>query len=151
MIDNALDARYEMAEMLAGGWASADWAGLGLGAAPKIYWEGRESQSPPSADEHHARFFIRHAGGQQGSLSDHIGRQKWDRFGTLMVQCFGTLSGGNGLEAATLMATIAQRAYQGKTSQGCIWFRKVSIEEVGPSGGWYQVNVTATFEYDEVR
>lgn len=151
MIDGALQARDEMSAMLAAGWLVADWASLGLASAPAIQWEGRERPVPPDGSLPYAAFFIRHASGLQESLSDHIGQQKWARIGTLMVQCYGSLMAGRGLEDATQIAVAAQRVYQGKSSANYIWFRNATIKEIGPSGGWYQVNMTVAFEYDEVR
>lgn len=151
MIDSPLNARNEMAAMLASGWALADWAGMGIGAAPFIAWEGRDNPHPPNNSKPYAAFFVRHAAGFQDSLAGATGKRKWARVGTLVVQCFGSLSGSRGLEDATNMATIAQRIYQGKQSENCIWFRDVTVKEVGPSGGWYQMNLTAAFEYDELR
>jgi len=48
------------------------------------------------------------------------------------------------------MATVARRAFEGVATPRDVLFRAVSVNEVGRSGGWRQVNVAAEFEYDEI-
>lgn len=150
MILSPLQARSEMAAMLARGWALQSWPSWGIALAPALEWDGREGPSPRDTTKPYAFFVARHAAAAQESLAGN-GARMWSRVGTLAVQCFGSLASGQGLEDATNMATIAQRIYQGQQSDSCIWFRNAALKEVGPSGGWYQVNMTATFEYYETR
>lgn len=147
MIADQLQAREEINEMLAAAWGAFNWGA----AAPAIHWEGREKPSPPPPDQPYVAIFIKHLQGLQASLTDDLSRKRWRREGLITVQCFGSLASGRGLEDAVQMGIIAGRAYEGKQSANCIWFRDVVSKEIGPTGGWYQVNVTVQFEYDEVR
>ena len=50
------------------------------------------------------------------------------------------------------LATIVKDAFEGvATSPGRVLFRNVRYNEVGQDGQWFQQNVLADFEYDEVR
>lgn len=151
MIEDISVARNEMSQMLNDSWNLADWTGINAGTKPQILWQGREKagDNPPSGC--YARFKVVHNLGTQGSLSGDQGTKLWDRYGLIFVQCFGALPSGRALEDAEYMAQVAQRAYQGKESPGCIWFRSATVAEIGPTDGWYQINMTAQFEYIEGR
>lgn len=70
---------------------------------------------------------------------------KWRHPGVLIVQVFTPV--GQGDKEALIIADAVVSVFQGVTVSG-IRFRATSINAVGPSDGWYQVNVTTDFEYD---
>lgn len=150
MIDSISQARDEMFQMLLDAWNADAW-GTVQGGKPRILWQGRDEGDPPPLEAPYARVKALHALGRQETLADQDGVRLWQRVGVLFVQCFGTLPGGRALEDAEYMAQVAQRAYQGKQSESCIWFRNATITEVGPTDGWYQVNMTVQFDYSEGR
>jgi hypothetical protein len=39
----------------------------------------------------------------------------------------------------------------GVVRERCVELRNVRLNEVGSDGHWYQINVVADFEYDEVK
>lgn len=96
-----------------------------------------------------ARVTLRHSIGRQASLSGAQAVRRWEREGTLFVQIF--TSYGTGLQTADTLAKVAVDALEGATTPGGVWFRDVSFREVGIDGPWYQTNVVATFQYDEVK
>lgn len=113
--------------------------------APPVAWDGVTS-APGKVT--HARYFVRHFDGKQGSLGS-VGKRRFTRFGLVTVQVF-VLNGANCKQVAGKLAVVARGAYEGVgTAQG-IWFRRVAIKDIGPSDGLYQINVTADFQYDEL-
>ncbi len=107
------------------------------------------SQKPTDGELAWARVALRHDRGAQGSLADDVGNTRWDRFGTLFVQIFTVV--GEGLVLSYQIAKILSDAYEGKTTPLAVWFRNVSIREIGPDGEWFQVNWSVDFEYEEVK
>ena len=96
-----------------------------------------------------ARITVQHVLGYQASLSNRSGVKKFRREGIVTVQVFTPL--GTGLSIADKVYTIVKNAFEGKHSPGNVWFRDVRVNEVGSSGNWFQGNVLADFEYDEIR
>jgi hypothetical protein len=59
---------------------------------------------------------------------------------------------GKGGSLSDDLATIAKNAFEGvTTSPGRVIFRDVRSQEIGQEGQWFQTNVLADFEYDEIR
>ena len=80
-----------------------------------------------------------------GGGNDHIGNKLFFRFGTVTIQIFTRY--GSGLANNDLAAKVAIDAFQGKSTPGGVWFRGVTLNEIGQDGDWYQSNVLANFEY----
>jgi len=148
------DARAEMYDLLRVAWA-ADVTSQDI----PILWDGKKGAVPTAGAgavnaPNWARVSLKHnpdpTGGTQASAgADADGTTVYDREGHVFVQIFVT--DGKGLRLSDDLGTIAQKAFQGKTtSPGGVWFRHVRIVEVGESGDWYQTNVIAEFVYQEV-
>lgn len=91
---------------------------------------------------------IRHDGSEQTTMAEP-GRRTFERSGSLTVRVF-VPAGKRGLADCTELATVAANAYEGNTLGG-VRFLRVGVKTVGRDGSWYQVNVTADFEFDEVK
>lgn len=102
----------------------------------------------PTADTPWARLTIAHSEGGQASLGNAEGKRRFRRRGTITINVFGLP--GRGLSYHGTLATLVRDAYEG-TAVGGLWFKNVRINEIGPDGHWYLVNVLADFEYDEIR
>lgn len=152
MIDE-LVARDEASAMFRTFWESVDWSTFGAnGTAPAILWEGRDDpQSPPPLALPYARYTFDPSDSRQGSLAGDSSTRLWDEAGLIVVQSFGPLSGGIGLEVAEYMAIMAKRAYQGKQSENCMWFRNCRTQRIGISGAWFQYNTIIEFFYNDMR
>lgn len=96
-----------------------------------------------------ARFAVQHNSGQQESIGGPLGGSRYVRGGLALVQIFAET--GKGLSQADELAKVAADAFEGKSTPGGVWFRRVRMREVGPDRAWYQVNVTAEFVYDEAK
>lgn len=95
-------------------------------------------------DEAYARYRARHLGGNNAA----IGRKLFYRWGQLTIQVFAPRRGGVGKAKALALAQLVQNAYE-STSARNVNFTNVSLREVGASGPWYQVNVSADFNWYE--
>lgn len=104
---------------------------------------------PPTTVAPWARVSLRHFGGEQASLAGDSGTRRWERTGIVTVQIF--VPTGEGLSEAYDLAKIVADAYEGQATASQVWFRNVRVNEVGPDGSWFQVNVIAEFIYDEVK
>lgn len=142
------EARDEMFAMLLSAWENG--AGDVLGYLPDILWQGQE-KGPPSLEFAYARASVVHNTGRQASLAGEAGAKRFRRTGILFVQCFAPLGIENPLTIADNLGRIVLDAFEGRSSPGGIWFRSCRLNEIGPTDGWYQVNVIAEFSYDEVK
>lgn len=151
MIEDALQAQDDMFGMFDTAWKAADFDDY-ADDVPVIRYDGNEVNTPPSPDLPYVRIKISHVDGEQAALGIRPNRKrKYCKVGIISVQSFGPQGGGRGLEIATYMGIIAESVFQGKTSPNGVWFRRIRSTEVGPTGGWYQVNTIIDFEYNQVR
>lgn len=104
--------------------------------------------SNPNADW--CRVSVNHVLGGQETLASFNGVRRYNRTGTIIVQCFAPLS-DRGLTRSEETAEHAVRVYEGKAGAGGIWFRNVRSVEVGANDGWYQFNAIAEFDYSMKR
>lgn len=103
----------------------------------------------PDNDVSWARFVLRHGASGQATLANFQGQRRWRRTGGIVVQLF-TIK-GEGLSGSPDLPTLVQNVYEGLATPGAVWFRDVSVNEIGPDGNWFQTNVVAFFEYDEIK
>lgn len=104
----------------------------------------------PSAQEPWARLTVRHGPSRQASLSGALGTSRYERSGILTVQIF-IPNGEGGLSLGYSLGKVIADAFEGKATPNQVWFRNVTINEIGPSDEWFQLNATAEFTYDEVK
>jgi hypothetical protein len=137
------EARDEIHTLFKTAWdAGAETAGQ-----PVLYADSK-TQVPKTNDADNnpdlwAKITVQHSGGSNAV----IGNGLFDRIGVVTVQVFTAL--GTGLSIGDNVYKIVADAYEGKTTPGGVWFRNVSVNEVGPEGEWYQTNITADFEYSK--
>ena len=130
------------------------WDASGLTTGKLIQWDNVQAVNPPGQDadgqpEIYAKFFMRHATGDQRSLAAPDGRRKFTHVGTMTIQTF--TPSGMGTGAPLDVAQVVKHAFEGKKSLNNVWFRDVRYNERGTEGNHYQIDVLATFEYDEIR
>jgi len=104
---------------------------------------------PPTTTSPWARVVLRHATSEQATLSGVAGNRRFRRSGSITVQIFTPV--GEGLPSDEDLPKIVQDAYEGVTTPGGVIFRSVAISEIGSDREWFQVNVVASFEYDEIK
>jgi len=112
-------------------------------------WPDVAAQKPPTSGAW-ARVDIKHNTSRKATLSNGVGMRRFRRTGLLTVQIF--TPPGDGQVLSDQLTIIVKNAFEGvTTSPGRVMFRDVWLREVGQGGNFYQVNVLAEFEYDEVR
>ena len=75
-----------------------------------------------------------------------LGRRLWDRRGILAVQLFQEAGQGSVLDTA---GQTMVNALEGVTSPA--FLTQVKMVDVGPDGKWVQVQVTAEFEFQQLK
>jgi len=133
-------AAKEMRGLFDTAWASAGPVKYDNVAVPGTF---------PPASGPWARLVIRHGDRARAAIGGAAGNRRFRSTGTLIVQIFQ--DPGAGLSGATDLGTIVRDAFEGVTSVGGVEFREVSVNEIGEDGDHFQTNVTAFFEYDEIR
>lgn len=113
---------------------------------PALY-DDKTGEIPPS-ETPWARATIQHATGGQSSLSGASGTKRHTEKGTVFVQVFTPV--GDGSTACYQLAKLVRDAFRDARDAN-VWFRNVFLTEIGISGAFRQINVQATFSYDEVR
>lgn len=114
---------------------------------PIRYWDVAYQADPLTP---WARATVVHQDGEQVTLSNESGARRFRRFGVVTVQVF--TEWGKNTTLGPGLAKITSEAFEGvTTSPGRVIFRNVRVNEVGQDGQWFQTNVLADFEYDEIR
>lgn len=94
------------------------------------------------------RVNVKHATGGQSSLSDQNGKRRFRSTGTLTIQVFAPAGTGKGdsylVSEGVLSAISALRDPD-------LSLTEIHLVDIGQDGSYYNVNVMATFSYDEVR
>ena len=138
-------------ELLCKAYADAA-AASGLDPALQVEWTNVPSAEgqPRLYDGNRpwARHTVQWLDGGQATLGVKGGR-RFERAGLVTVQLFAP-AGKRGLTEAGALAKAARDAYEGEALGG-VRLSDVKRVDVGLDGPWYQVNVVAAFEYDEVR
>ncbi|MGD9210526.1 MAG: hypothetical protein PVI90_07110 [Desulfobacteraceae bacterium] len=119
--------------------------------AARVKWEnvGKKSATNFDGEDPWVRFTLRHTGAEAGSLSGGDGTKIFDRFGVLTISLFTEI--GKGLSGETDYAKLIMDIYEGKRSPQGVIFRNVRIIEIGESDGFFQTNINAEFEYNEIK
>lgn len=141
------EARRAMLDVFKARW-DADAPGVNGGVLPPVRYDA--SGRPGDLTAAWARVTVKHSGASQGALSSAVGDRLWERRGIIVVQVFTTLDAGGGLVLSDALANVAKNAFEG-ASTSSLWFRNVRLTEIGADGPWFQVNVTADFEYTDRR
>ncbi len=117
-------------------WPNKDWDTTAQGPHPR---EGLDEWTA---------VHILHDNSDQQSMGEEGGRV-FTRRGSVIVQTF-VPAGQRGLAGASALAMAAASAFEGRTIDG-VRFYRVGSRTVGRDGAWFQVNVSADFEFDEVK
>ena len=104
--------------------------------------------SVPSNNDPWARATVQHVLGFQRTLGG-IGCRRFQKNGVVAVQIFTKT--GTGLSESDALSKLVTDTFEGTDTPEGVWFRNVTLNEVGNDGQWFQVNVTADFEYDDIK
>jgi hypothetical protein len=121
------------------------------GTVPAVRYDGIGEQGAPAGEAPYARVAIRHSTGEQATLSSGAGFRRMEKRGIIAVSVrYPLASGGGPAGNAGGLAEVAKGAFEGKSTASQVWFRNVTVNEVGAVGAYYQINVLAEFVYDEL-
>lgn len=104
---------------------------------------------PPKTIIPWIRITMHHTNGAQVTLSNSVGNRRFRRYGVIMVQVFSPL--GSSLRDPENHSKIVNDALEGVATPHDVLIRNVRMDEKGSDGHWFQTNVIADFEYDEVK
>lgn len=101
-----------------------------------------------------ARVSVQHRASAQESLGD-AGARKFERLGSVIVQCFAPLDTGTGSASAgaDFLAQTALGIFEGASlDPENVRFVAATVREIGDDGtGYWQTNVEADFRWTEVK
>lgn len=142
-------ARDDIQALFWAAWSSAAPA-QNSGAVPDVRWQWLDSPAAsPDLTKPWARVTIRHNDGGQSTFGP-AGQRRFTKTGEVFVQVFAPINKAGATQLENL-ATIAQDAFEGKTTTNGVLFRKVVAREGETYQGWNQVTVVASFTYDDVK
>ncbi len=143
-VESVTQARDEMSAVFRLAWCD-DMESVDV----PVLWPDVAEEIPTDRD-HWARFNLRHSEGAAATLPSGTGQRRYRHGGTVTIQIF--TKQGDGQRTADALSKVAKDAFEGVvTAPGGVIFRRVRINEIGPDGAWFQTNVLADFEYDEVK
>jgi hypothetical protein len=96
------------------------------------------------------RVSVRHLGSTLESIGGTGvgGMNSFMRVGRCFIQVFVPVD--QGTRQADTLAQAARAIFEGVTlSNNTIRFNNVVLREIGPDEAWYQINLEASFQYDE--
>lgn len=85
----------------------------------------------------------------QASLGER-GNRMFCQTGIVTIRVFAEWKNGHGPARAREIAKAFLDAYEGERTPN-VTFRNVKPQEVGRNGNYYQVNVLAIYEWDEIK
>lgn len=110
-----------------------------------VHWDSKHEDRDPNQDPW-CEFYVRHGPGRQITMGRPA---QFQRRGTIVASIY--IPGGNGLSESYQLAKVAADAFEGKSSPGGVWFRNVTINEIGMDGNFFQTSMLAEFEYCETK
>lgn len=128
----------------------ADTPALTGAGVIRVEWPGVDNGGPPPPNSPYAAIFMRINNSRQVTFGPQ-GQRRYTRFGLITVQCFAPISEGNASTFAENAAIIARDAFEGIGTDSGIWFRNVKTQEIGATKTWYQFNMVAEFQFDEMK
>jgi hypothetical protein len=90
------------------------------------------------------------ATGRQTNVGSNSGANRFEHRGTLTLQI--NVPAGEGLFLATALATMAGKAFKGKSTAGGVFYKNPRTQNIGKiQGGFvYRVDFLTEFQFDEV-
>jgi hypothetical protein len=121
----------------------AAWAPSGF----QMLWANKTTQIPAGNPTAWARTKVESVKGEQRTISQPT--QLYTQRGTAIIQIFTPPGAGMPTELQAQLVGRIEGALRGKQLAGGVFFINVSRAEIGISGGWFQTNVSAIWQYDE--
>lgn len=120
--------------------------------APEVFYQGvavADAEGTPPIDKTWLRVSYTMDQAGQSTLSEQGHSKRWGRSGNIYIQFFSPVKDPTALKTSKKLAILAQRAYESAGSQCGMIFKDIRIDPVGPTDGWFQINLVARYEYEE--
>jgi hypothetical protein len=121
-----------------------------LGYEPIIVYQGVDKETTPDVNKLWLRASIQTVLEGQATLSGNDLTRRYTTDGLLFVQIFIPKSQSQSYAFGLGVADLVLKAYRGKSTPNCIWFRNVRRQELPQETAWNRINVVAEYEYDEI-
>lgn len=145
------NAEKEIQQAFADAWAADAAAAIGAASAPEVRWQGVAEDPLPPESAPWARVALLHNSGAQVAFGEDPGARRYRETGIVTVQVFTPLNATSDLRQAQALVQVAIAAFRGVETPGGVEFQNVTGTRVGPTGAWFQYNVTAEFNYDSLE
>jgi Bacteriophage related domain of unknown function len=153
MATDFVTATDEINEIVYAAWLAGAQLAISSSYVPELEFEDtvKNKTAPATGADGRAfgRVTIRHASAGQRTLGGE-GRRVFTNVGVVIVQVFTPRDDGTSRRKCQLLADVVKRSMQGQRTAN-VWFRNVTFNEVGDEDQWYHINVSAEFEWDELR
>lgn len=123
---------------------------LGWAAQTPVFITGEDHDDPP-IDAPFVRITIRHFTRNQETLGG-TGARKFEAAGSIVVQVFAPLD--EGTTPADNLASNVQAILEAKTLTGAgteVHTNSATITEIGETDDGYQINVSTSFYYQQIK
>lgn len=143
----AVDAMYAMVQ--------ADWIAnapgiVGIQTVPEIRWQGAEKPQAPPAGAYWLRVTEQMVTESQTALAGGYGAKLYTSQGLIFAQVFAPANDPPAYTRGRALAAMCRNTLRKREPRDLVWFRNAKIAPIGLSGAWYQFNVSATFQFDEL-
>lgn len=119
------------------------------GASGKTMLYTAHPEKPPVADDAWAHCSVQHTDSQTYTLGGETGNRRFRRQGTLFVSLYAPV--GDGFTSADTLAKVVADGLEGKSTTNGVLIRSVRMQEQGVDGAFEVTNLSADFEYYEVK
>jgi hypothetical protein len=143
----AVDAMFAM--------VLADWSAnapgiVGTTGVPEVRWQGVENPNSPAVGTYWLRVTEQIVIESQTSLAGGDGRKRYTSQGVIFSQVFVPVSDPAAYTRGRVLSEMCRNTFRKREPNDLVWFRNAKITPVGLTTGWYQFNISATFQFDEI-
>jgi hypothetical protein len=144
----AVDVMYGM---LYGDWQSQAARIIGQETAPEMRYQGIEYAKPPAVTAFWSRLSEQLVIESQASLAGSNGSKIYTSQGLIYAQIFCPQAVPGATDTGRLLAYMMRNTLRKRVTDETVWFRDATIVPVGLDSGWFQFNVKAKYQFDELR
>lgn len=125
-------------------------AASGTTSSVALLWDNVKGAKPGEGTNGNAlpwiRLALRHNLGEQDTMG-RLGARRYLAGGTFTAQIFTPF--GDGHTQGYAIAEVVKAALRAASPHSTVWFFDIVVSEIGEDGPWFNINVDATFRYQE--
>lgn len=115
-----------------------------------IVYQGVESPDKMPTDKVWIRLSQQTVLESQATLSGNDLKRRYTTDGLMFAQVFIPKAPPENYAKGLEIANLIKKAFRGKQTSSCMWFRNVRIQELPPEDAWFRINVISEYHYDEI-